>query len=97
MEALGVEPARRMIANPSAAPTCTVITATWRFRDEAGEGGWESLRSGESGSSGRQVGDKSQRRATLPRGSSRSYSEVAVARRAGWRARLVVVHARCWV
>ena len=63
MEAPGVEPARRMIENPSAAPTCTVITATWRFRDGAGEGGWEPVRSGESGSSGRQVGDKKNKRA----------------------------------
>jgi hypothetical protein len=29
----------------------------------AGEGGWESVRSGESGSSGRQVGDKKNKRA----------------------------------
>src|SRR5881394_758126 len=46
-----------MIEKPSAAPTCTVIPATRRFRDGAGEGGWESVRSGESGSFGRQVGD----------------------------------------
>src|SRR6187402_377201 len=47
-----------MIEDPSAAPTCTVIPATWRFRDGAGEGGWKRVRPGEPGSSGRQVGDK---------------------------------------
>jgi hypothetical protein len=39
VEAPGVEPARRMIENPSAAPTCTVIPRAWRFREGAGEGG----------------------------------------------------------
>src|SRR6185295_6678641 len=47
-----------MTRKPSVAPTCTVIAATWRFRDRAGEGGWERVKSGKSGSSGRQVGDK---------------------------------------
>jgi hypothetical protein len=48
-----------MIEKPSAVPTCTVITATWRFRDGAGEAGWELVKSGDSRSSGRQVGDSS--------------------------------------
>ena len=56
-EAPGAEPARRMIENLSAAPTCTVITRAGRFRDGAGEDSWELVGSGESGSSGRQVGD----------------------------------------
>jgi hypothetical protein len=58
VEAPGVEPARRMIRKPSTAPTCTVITRAWVIWNEAGEVGWESVRSGESGSSGRQAGDK---------------------------------------
>jgi hypothetical protein len=58
VEAPGVEPARPMIRKPSAAPTCTVIARSWVIWNEAGEGCWESARSGESGSSGRQVGDK---------------------------------------
>jgi hypothetical protein len=47
-----------MIENPSAAPTCTVITADLAFSRGVGEDGWERVRSGESGSSGRQAGDR---------------------------------------
>src|SRR4051794_4570795 len=50
-----------MTRKPSVAPTSTVIARTWRFRDEAGEGDWGSVRSGECGSSGRQVGDRLRR------------------------------------
>jgi hypothetical protein len=48
-----------MIENPSAAPTCTIVTATLEFSDEAREVGWEQVRSGDSCSFGRQVGDTS--------------------------------------
>jgi hypothetical protein len=51
-----------MTNKPSTAPTCTVIARSWVIWNEAGEVGWESMRSGESGWSGRQVGDKTSAR-----------------------------------
>ena len=78
MRAPGIEPARRMTSKPSVAPTCTVIARSWVSWNEAGEVGWEAVRSGESGSSGRQVGDNCSLGSGRPGGRRRFLDPICV-------------------